>query len=93
MADDSQKTPAEILKSAKRLSAQFQKGWAKLHPVNPKHLEAVRAAVREEWQKEQSESAEKQKKTKSSQKAQEPAKDKSQSQSAKSDGKSKGHSH
>ena len=41
------------------LGEHAKKGWAKLHPISEKHLEAVRNTVREEWKREHGEEREK----------------------------------
>ena len=48
---------ADKLKSAaaklQKLASRLNRGWAMLHPVKEKHLEKVRAVVREQWASKQ----------------------------------------
>lgn len=49
MPDDTTQSEAKLQKLAQRL----HRGWAKLHPATEKDLAAVRAVVRQQWEKDQ----------------------------------------
>jgi len=46
MSEEDEKAEAKLARLGERLG----RGFAKLHPISEKHLEAVRHAVRERWQ-------------------------------------------
>jgi hypothetical protein len=46
MSKEDEKAEAKLA----RLGERLERGFAKLHPISEKHLEAVRQAVRERWQ-------------------------------------------
>jgi len=48
MNDDNAKAAAQL----RKLGRWVRAGWVKLRPVSEKHLAAVRAAVRQDWEQE-----------------------------------------
>ena len=46
--NDTTKAEAKLRKLGERVRA----GWHQVHPLDPKHLAAVRAAVRQQWEQE-----------------------------------------
>ena len=48
MSDENSQAESDLQQLGKRVRS----GWAKLHPVMPRHLEVVREAVRKQWEME-----------------------------------------
>ena len=42
-----------VEKKLQKLGHRLRRGWAKLHPVTRKQMEAVRAVVRKQWEQRQ----------------------------------------
>lgn len=47
-------TPSNAEESLRKLGQQARRGWERTRPVTPEEMEKVRRAVREQWEKEQS---------------------------------------
>lgn len=93
MPDDDQ-SEARLHKLARRL----HQGWEKLHPVTEKELDAVRQAVRAQWEQEQkvgrqAAASAQTKKGKSAEQTQESKKTRSQGHTKPGTDKSDEHSH
>lgn len=54
MSDEQVEADFEVVKKFKNLSTSFRHGWSKLVPVSEKRIAFFREALKDEWQKNQS---------------------------------------